>query len=218
MVPPRELTQQLNDLLSQDRDDKPPDRVQDTGDGMQIWEKLDLWHSAIRADSPPEGGSDELFEGVGDEDGELTMPLSTYSQIVLNSPAYGWFISRLKTECSQPSIARRHIASLILSRFPTARISKHRLPDKHRASFLLSWQSIADQARLRCARVKSSLEPGAILPSMATLTSSSDNEMQATIAGDYLHETWPCLGRKLLYVVSLTVNGGPGTSTSGKIP
>lgn len=208
-------------MILQSGDEKAPDTIPDTGSSMKIWEKMDLWHTASENDYPSGGKYDEPLQGVDDEDGAISFSLPIYSRIVLNSPAYDWLISSIKRECAQSSIALRDIATRILSGLPTARISKHRLPEKHRASFQLSWQSMTDRARLEFSRDKPLPEtapPEARLLDMAALTSSSDDELQASHTEDYFQQTWPCLGRGLLHVIDLTVRRGPGTSTTGKIP
>ncbi len=174
-----------------------PDRFQGHRGDMSILDKMSMWISKTGQDYPIHHNAD-LFEGVKDdeEDPIDQSELSAYHKIILDSPAYEWFLSNvvkesiIKLETSQPRIRQ-----LILDKLPTGIISKRRTPKVYEVTFDLEWQHTMEE-RLRHELSEESKYPKPFFRGFIVMI-GSPCEAQGLTIKEYLTQTWPMTGLKL---------------------
>jgi hypothetical protein len=174
-----------------------PDRIQRHRGDMSIFDKMNMWISKTGQDYPIHHNAD-FFEGVKDDDEDLIdqSELDAYHKIILDSPAYEWFLSNvvkesiIKLEISQPRIRQR-----ILDKLPTGIISKHRIPKAYEVTFDLEWQHTMEE-RLRHELSEESKYPKPFFREFIVMT-GSPCEAQGLTIKEYLTQTWPVTGLKL---------------------
>jgi hypothetical protein len=212
---------QLEAMFHPPADEDESDNHRDRSEDMALHEKMLMWSQKLGADTIVE--NDTHFEGVEDEADELPelSPLPVYSRIILQSAAYEWFIASLKKEytlqwtTAQPRVMVDDIRHMILNQLPTKRISKRTTPDAHTVTFDLYWNATIKN-RLQCQFEES---PGVVgsqhwLSKCIAVTGSLE-EAQALTVEQYLGQTWPVNGRKLLETLRKTIEHR--CSSSGEV-
>jgi hypothetical protein len=185
-----------------------PDQGRGHCEDMAVLDKMKMWNSKARQESAPL--PTELFEGVKDEeedpidDSELTR----YYTIILQSPAYEWFINALAKESSlqfdtpQPRIRQR-----ILDKLPTGKISKRSTPDIHQVTIDLEWRhSMEEMLRLE---VLEELNSSIQSYSSPIIITGSQQAAQGLSIKQYLAQTWPITGLQLLYTLTTGIDIAP---------
>ncbi|KAH8896006.1 hypothetical protein GQ53DRAFT_819962 [Thozetella sp. PMI_491] len=196
----REIIAQLNARFDHEDDTLAGSRG--TDDGMTLHEKILLWESKIfyeKRDIDTE--VHDRFQGVEDDidddgdDLDMAPPLPAYSNAIINSSAYNWFLeslsklSSLQWGPSEDIITAKEIRETILQQIPTGKISKNLPPRTFSAHFRIVWGPLQTRFDEESARVPES--SAILLSAITTLTSSSDNEIQTTTIGQYFEQTWP---------------------------
>lgn len=174
---------------------------------MSLLDKMNMWEKNAGVDKP-ENDQGELFDGVGDAEEELIPPVEIprYNKIILESSAYNWFITNLRKEYSlqrgatELRLAIDNIRQTILDKLPSGKVSKQRIPPRHRCTFRLLLAPLRarlyptyDVARSRCISLKRISEVVAV--------TCSFNEAQATTVREYFAHTWPSAGTFLLEIL-----------------
>lgn len=178
-------------------------------DNMTVAEKMDLWEETSKKGEaePDDSETRQLAHDNQKESGKLP-ELPKYSDLILASDAYRWFISRLKMECTlesgetdtQPTI--RQIRHAALEHLPTDIISKYRAPLRHCVTFKLSLQTLQD--RLLYERSKGNEHVK--LSELVTITYSS-GVAQVTRVRDYIQKMWSSGGDELLSFLESLFHG-----------
>ena len=199
-------------------DDEQPNSRQSGPKGMSLLDKMSMWVKSNEIDTVT--GNDELFEGVRDDDDEITneVGLSVYHGIVLKSPPYEWLLSTLRKECflqwssRQPRIIVENIRQKILDGLPTRTISKRHSLSACEVTFDLQRGNSGDREN----RLFSGLVPSeTLLPELITVTGCQE-ESQALTVEQYLCQTWPTYGLQLLNVLQKALSHY-GRNCSGKL-
>lgn len=200
-------------------DDGQPTNGQRGPKGMSLLDKMSMWdNKAGEIDTVAE--NDELFEGVGDDDDEITneVDLSKYHGVILKSPSYEWLLSSLKKESSlqwdlrQPRIMVENIRQKILDKLPAGTISKHRPLNACEVVFDLKWYDGDSGSALF-----SKLSTSEILLSELIAVTGSREESQALTIEQYLRQTWPAYGLQVLGVLQRVITNYD-QHCSGKLP
>ncbi|KAK3375818.1 hypothetical protein B0T24DRAFT_207196 [Lasiosphaeria ovina] len=173
--------------------------------GMSIQEKMLMWETSP-LERRQEPVVSEYFEGVDDMDDHAGHPdFSTYSQTILNSKAYTWLVDSLLKESSfhwddsKPKIMINNIRHEILNALPTGKISRKQSPCIYRAAFHIPW--LAPMKRLERERTKNRTGTGEALGNIIVLTSSSEDQTQATRVEEYMTRTWSSGSSEILQVL-----------------
>ncbi|KFY53190.1 hypothetical protein V496_07824 [Pseudogymnoascus sp. VKM F-4515 (FW-2607)] len=189
-------------------DDGQPTSGQRGPKGMSLLDKMSMWdNKAGEIDTVAE--NDELFEGVGDDDDEITneVGLSKYHEVILKSPSYEWLLSSLRKESSlqwgsrQPRIMVENIRQKILDKLPTSTISKRRPLNVCEVIFELRWDDTTDMED----RLRAKLMTSDILLSELIAVTGCREESQALTVEQYLRQTWPAYGLQLLSVLQRVI-------------
>ncbi|KFZ11289.1 hypothetical protein V502_07623 [Pseudogymnoascus sp. VKM F-4520 (FW-2644)] len=185
-----------------------PDSCRSSPEGMSLLDKMNMWDKSSEIDTVT--GNVELFEGVGDDDGEITneVGLSIYHGIVLKSPSYEWLLSSLRNEFSlqwgsrQPRIMVENIRQRILDRLPTGTISKRRPLSACEVTFDLQWDDTMDRQN---GGLFAKLLTSEILLSELITVTGCQKESQALTIEQYMRQTWPANGLQLLNVLQKAI-------------
>lgn len=189
-------------------DDEQPNSRQSGPNDMSLLDKMSMWgkkNSEINTVT----GNDELFEGVRDDDDEITneVGLSMYHGVILKSPSYEWLLSSLRNECflqwssRQPRIMVENIRQRILDRLPTGTISKRRPLSACEVTFDLQWDDTMDRENGLFAKL---LTSEILLSELITVT-GCQKESQALTIEQYMGQTWPANGLQLLNVLQKAI-------------
>ncbi|KAF4456648.1 hypothetical protein FALBO_15364, partial [Fusarium albosuccineum] len=192
------IVNKLEHLISQRRDIK-TDSPRDDPDSksMSLSDKINMWN-----DKPFMKHSDsQIWENsavVRDDDPNTNPPFapSLYNEIVLNSKAYDWLITILKgilsLQCYNSSSKVSEIRDGILEMFPRDHVT---MPQTltHRFVFQIPIGS----------------KVGFSLPELLVLTTSTQG-MQLTRVREYVDQTWPVFGRKILGLLEKAIEGPGG--------
>ncbi|PQE04303.1 Pfs domain protein [Rutstroemia sp. NJR-2017a BBW] len=94
----QQVIAQLELMFNQEEDDE-PDRTQGHRGDMSVIDKMRMWMSKAEHDHSVYS-KEKLFEGVKDdeEDSIDQSELSTYHNIIVDSPAYQWLLTNLSNE------------------------------------------------------------------------------------------------------------------------
>ncbi|OBT60198.1 hypothetical protein VE03_10408 [Pseudogymnoascus sp. 23342-1-I1] len=189
-------------------DDGQPPSGQRGPKGMSLLDKMSMWdNKAGEIDTVNE--NDELFEGVGDDDDEIVneVGLSKYHGVILKGPSYEWLLSSLRKEFSlqwgsrQPRIMVENIRQKILDKLPAGTISKRRPLSACEVTFNLQLDDNTDRGNGVIAKLMT-LE---ILLSELVAVTGCQEESQALTIEQYLRQTWPTYGLKLLDVLQSAI-------------
>ncbi|KAK3385824.1 hypothetical protein B0H63DRAFT_187870 [Podospora didyma] len=174
-------------------------------EGMSLQEKMLMWQSESRANSPEIDATDH-FEGVEDIDDSLShIELSAYSNIIFKSQSYDWLVKTLIKESlfhwdnSQPNIMVHDIREEIMKALPTGRISRKESPCTYKTTFSIQWLPI--KQRLEREQTSNGLTAIESVFSTIVLTSSSIDHIQAMTTEEYINQTWTSGGKELLQVI-----------------
>jgi hypothetical protein len=175
-----------------------PDRTQGHDGDMSILDKMSMWMSKAEQDysAQPKG---ELFEGVkeDEEDSIDQDELSGYHNIIVESPAYEWFLTNIANEfILQLGTPQPRIRQQILDGLPTGTISKRRSPDTHEVTIDLEWHHAMEE-RLRDELLVGPRRPSRLFRSSIVMA-GSPREAQGLTIKQYLARTWPTTGFQLL--------------------
>jgi hypothetical protein len=203
------------------QDDDEPDSCRDGHEGMSLRDKMSMWENkAVGDDLVVESG--DLYQGVDDDEDEIFdgIDLLTYRNTILNSAAYKWLLASLRKESSlqwsatHPRVMIESIRLRILDKLPTGTISKRRALNVYEVKFGLQWGT-GIQARHEDELLDRLEIPGRSFAEFVTVTGSPE-EAQALTIKEYLSQTWPGSGLRLLDILQKTIDHY-GHQYSGKI-
>jgi hypothetical protein len=184
-------------IFNHDEEDE-PDRTQGHLGDMSLLDKMDMWNSKVGEDYSVHPNED-LFEGVKDNEDDLMdrSELSAYHNIIVDSPAYEWFLTKLaKESVLQLGIPERRIRQQILDSLPTGTINKRRSPNIHEVTIDLDWHHTMEE------RLRHELSEGSKCPVQlfqpSIIVTGSPQEAQGLTIRQYLAQTWPMTGLQLL--------------------
>lgn len=178
-----------------------------------------MWNE--RADKGDEiADRDDCFEGVYDVDDEDIGQLDTsvYNETILSSAAYHWFIATIRKEQHldrggmKDRAVTDEIRDMIISRLPTACISKRRPAPSFDVAFRLEWWKL--KPRLESERARLGLPLGRCLSHTITVTGPS-NGAQATTIRNYMSQTWPMSNAILLSALEYVIDHDKGAAYDG---
>jgi hypothetical protein len=180
-------------------------------DGMSLHDKMSMWNSKAGEDRLVIE-TDDLYQGVKDDEDEITdrVGLPEYHKIILNSAAYEWFLASLKKEITlqwsvtQPRVMVESIRQRILDQLPTGTISKRKALGGHEVQFDLQCGDTFKRW-LKHENFDQLIRPDQLFTELITVTGSAD-EAQALTIKQYLSQTWPTSGLRLLDVLENTIN------------
>jgi hypothetical protein len=196
-------------MLAHDEEDEPRPSSRHIDD-MSVLDKMRMWDQNVGHDIPilP---CDDLFNGVNEDDEEDSSQeeeLSKYHHLLVESPAYKWFLTSLSNESViQLESSHPRIRQQILEKLPTGKISKRRTPVIHEVSFNVEWRPTMNE-RLLCAYSEDMNGPN--LPHNESLViTGSPNKSQALTMKQYITQTWSSNGSlvfDVLYTASTSAN------------
>ncbi|KAM7204463.1 hypothetical protein V8F20_003579 [Naviculisporaceae sp. PSN 640] len=198
-------------------------------EGMSLQEKLDRWgryeevqdnqeldndHEDDHGDHHEDHHEDDTRgeDGIGPDFAQV----AHYREVLLESPAFEWLISRMVREGRTMTIppgteSASHVRSQILDTLGVPRHVSRRLLLQHkRVRFRIRWQ-LLEHLRDQQYGSELNIDPTApeILPSVLTLT-GSPHHAQATTCGEYMAQTWPQSGPQLLeFIMKLASPNAP---------
>lgn len=136
----RDVIARLEVMFNHNEEDE-PDRTHGHDGDMSVLDKMSMWMSKAEQDhsAQPKG---DLFEGVKEveEDSINQVELSGYHSIIVESPAYKWFLTNVANEFNlQLGTPQPRIRQRILDELPTGTISKQRNPYTYEVTIDLEW-------------------------------------------------------------------------------
>ncbi|ROV91305.1 hypothetical protein VSDG_07787 [Cytospora chrysosperma] len=173
---------------------------------------MSLWN--LKANEDPVANQESLFEGVpdleDDDTNDINASISIHREYVLNSSAYQWFITSLRTQLSLdwgPRDATEAnfntpIYQTIMSKLRSGTVSKRRAPNFH----YVKYYTEIDNDILRTLE-----NQGVLIKDFMALTSSAPKMLQASTVQDYVHRVWPSGGAELLTLVQKAFHGEHGS-------
>jgi len=203
------------------QDDDEHDSCRDGPEGMSLCDKMSMWENkAVEDDLVVESG--DLYQGVKDDEDEIIdgVDLPSYRKTILNSAAYEWLLASLRKEsflqwsATQPRVMIESIRLRILDKLPTGTISKQRALNVYEVKFDLQWGA-GIEGQLEDQLLDRLEIPGRSFTELVTVTGSPEKAQALTIK-EYLSQTWPGSGLRLLDVLQKTINHY-GHQYSGKI-
>lgn len=212
----REVFSEIEAMFRRDEEDR-PNSCRAGPEGMSLFDKMSMWDSKAGEDLFSTEKED-LYQGVKDIDDEI-IDGSAYHSAIINSAAYEWFLKNLKKECSlqwsptQSRVMIDSIREIILAKLPTKTISKRRTLPGYEIEFSLEWNS--EMAGELGDGLLGFWRPGVPLSELITVTGSAEDAQVLTIK-DYLTQTWPLSGPRLLEVLQNTI-AHPYRHYSGRI-
>ncbi|KAF3018422.1 hypothetical protein E8E14_003931 [Neopestalotiopsis sp. 37M] len=223
------VSQLRNKFQNDESDAVDPRRSIDT---IPLDEKMGLWAKTQDQD-PAKLDSSEYFQGVrddaeieGDEGGAneegYDLAFSGYEKTIVKSAAYKWLISSLVKEASfhwdeaQPRSMVDQIRHGILSRLPARRISPRRPPDCHTVLFKIPKSSLP--FLLERQQTQSTTNSPAMIADRIVVISTSADSIQVCKVSQYMDQTWPLGGKKVLSVLQTLANGKGQARTSSNKP
>jgi hypothetical protein len=174
-----------------------PDCTQKHVEDMPLPDKILMWIRNAGQDYPMQL-NDDLFEGVKDEDDSIDQnETSGYYNIIVNSPAYKWFLTSLEKESTlQLETPHPRIRQQILDKLPNRNISKKRNPDIYEVIFDLQWDYLmTEKLQYVLSEDTRSLTQSYRPPIVIT---GSPREAQVLTIQQYLAQTWPLTGLQFL--------------------
>jgi hypothetical protein len=140
--------------------------------------------------------------------------LFTYRNFLFTTPAYEWLLSSLRRELflapAEPTFLQT-IEQKILSSIPASnKVSKKRSADSYVIYFKIEWDPLAFIKEQGYTE-----EPHEAIEIAITLTGCS-KDAQALTCGQYMCQTWPSTGPRLLRLIKDLVRSGPGRECSCK--
>lgn len=176
---------------------------------MAVHDKMEMWQSKATQESST-FLKDELFEGVEDDVEDLIddSELSRHCTTILKSPAYKWFISTLaKESILQLDTSQPRIRQCILNTLPSGTVSKRRTPDTHQVTIDLEWHLLMEE-RLRL-ELLGDLDSPTQPYNPSIIITGSQEAAQGLDIKQYLGQTWPITGLKLLYALKTSMDSAP---------
>jgi len=207
--------------MSCQQDDDESSNSRDGHDGMSLRDKMNMWENkAVEDDVVIESG--DLYQGVKDDEDEIIdgVDLLSYRNTILNSAAYKRLLASMRKEFSlqwsatYPRVMIESIRQRILDKLPTGTISKRRALNVYEVKFDLQW-GISTEGRLEDELLDRLEIPGRSFAEFVTVTGSPE-EAQALTIKEYLSQTWPGSGLRLLDILQKTIDHC-GRQYSGKI-
>jgi hypothetical protein len=197
--------------MFQREDDVIPDSPRAERKGMSLNDKMSMWDSKAGEDRSVIE-TDDLYQGVKDDEDEITdrVDLPVYHKTILDSAAYEWFLASLRKEitlqwsATQPRVMVESIRQRILDQLPTGTISKRRALGGHEVKFDLQWGDTF-KGWLEHENFDQLIGSDQSFAELITVTGSAE-EAQALTIKQYLSQTWPASGQRLLDVLQNTIN------------
>lgn len=199
-------TSELADVFDVGRDNSPE---------MTPRYKIDTLHTDSD-NSWAENSPGSANESVGayhqpsgqDDDSEASARNGRYHEFISGTSAYTWLLSRLRQELdlsSSESDIMTGIRDTILSSLPPHRVSRKCSSETYTLIFEVDWNPrafIEDQ--------RYEVENGRAIGMVLTLTGST-KDAQALNCAEYLTQTWPLTGSRILQLVRDVVRSGAGS-------
>lgn len=191
---------------------------------MSLLDKMSMWNQNF--DSEQRLDNCDLFEGIDDiEEDEVDQEaanvdkseLSLYSNAIMNSKAYDWFVTQVLRNSSlhysetQISSSIQQIRQKILKSLPAGSISKSRVPNTYTVGFHLPWRSSNLNSGIEYDPFL--VQPKQPLSECIVLSCSSDDQLQAATVRQYLDQTWSSGGKELLYVLQQALDASHAVAT-----
>ncbi|KAH6856683.1 hypothetical protein B0I37DRAFT_80626 [Chaetomium sp. MPI-CAGE-AT-0009] len=195
----RQIALQLESLFSYENGEALTNH--DDPDKMSLMEKMRLWNNKADSDEGPSLSSDDLFEGIEDDEDEGInhTGFSAHSSVIRKSTALHWLVSGLQKRSSLDwggeqvpgTVAANGIRRKILEALPSRKISRKRLPQEHQVSFrLLDEDYMSD-----LPPQKWETRPDAII------ITECAGRTQATTIEQYLNQAWPRSGMRIFQLL-----------------
>jgi hypothetical protein len=182
-----------------------PDHTREHPENMPLLDKMVMWIRNSGQDYPIRP-NDDLFEGVkDDEDSTHENEISAYHNIIINSPAYKWFLTNLEKESTlQLETPHPRIRQQILDKLPTRTISKRQNPEIYKINFYHKWDyEMVDKLQ----HVLSEESGYLIQPYRPRIVMTGySQEAQGLTIQQYLAQTWPSTGLHLLNALGKGIN------------
>ncbi|KAJ6260647.1 hypothetical protein Dda_4874 [Drechslerella dactyloides] len=207
-----------------------------TSDKMTLTEVINLWREKLEvtthSSAVPFIGNENLLNpeeheiefsnlpGV-DSDEEMdetanTPQLPVYRDFIFNSPEYEWLLGTLQRKLL-PGQAEPNFMEIIrqdiVKSFPSShKVSKNNPAEAFRMQLILHWDPMAF---VHSQGYKE--EPDKAIARAITLTGSS-TDAQALTCEQYLHQTWPFTGKRLISMIKDVVRDIPGNMHQCTLP
>ncbi|KAH8714635.1 hypothetical protein BGZ61DRAFT_587335 [Ilyonectria robusta] len=210
------------DLLVRGGDEDVAETPKHGAQGMSLLDKMSMWNErAEECDRIKD--KEALFEGVKDveDDDIFQVEMSAYSEAILGSTAYQWFIAAVRKEhlIDRGKVEARavveEIRATILCRLTTGSISKRRPAPSSGVAFRLQWKPL--ELRLEQERARLGVATEYPLFHAVSVTGPPGSFQSATIM-NYMNQTWPSSGVGLLEVLQQVVDGSRGIEYSVNLP
>ncbi|KAH6977436.1 hypothetical protein BKA56DRAFT_69112 [Ilyonectria sp. MPI-CAGE-AT-0026] len=210
------------DLLVRGGDEDVAETPRHGAQGMSLLDKMSMWNGrAEECDGIKD--KETLFEGVKDveDDDIFQVGMSAYSEAILGSTAYHWFITAVRKEHlidrgkAEARAVVEEIRATILCRLTTGSISKRRPAPSSGVAFRLQWKPL--ELRLEQERARLGVATEYPLFHAVSVTGPPGSFQSATIM-NYMNQTWPSSGAGLLEVLQQVVNGSRGIEYSVNLP
>lgn len=212
------ITRLKERMLSQEDGISQQYRVKDLAPDPEPATKVQDWLQAALvengADYPAErfvGVSDPLDEDLEeyqDEEAEepgIPKDLPHYRNFVTNNPAYTWLLSRLEREILLVPTEPDHMQTISntilksLSHGPFQKISYSKSPHMCDMIFMVDWDPVAFLQEQEYNE-----QPNEVFERVITLTGSGA-DAQALTTAQYLNQTWPLVGEKMLSLLKRAI-------------
>ena len=150
---------------------------------------------------------DEEDEGEGNEEANIS-GLLAYRDFILNSPVYEWLLISLRRETllvqadPKPMLAIRR--RILDSLPPSHKVSRKRDAEAYNITFDIGWDPLTFFKEQNYGE-----EPEEVVEKVITLTGSATHA-QALTCRQYLCQTWPSAGERVIQLVKRTIRDGPG--------
>lgn len=157
----------------------------------------------------------EMLES-DDESSEMGfLGIQEFQDLVRNSCAYTKFLSDILRECvlttAEPKIIEE-IHNVIFQTLPaSSNMSREKESERFTMAFKVDWDPLSF-----VQEQKYSVSPEIAIKTAIVLTGSA-TEAQALTCGEYLEQTWPCIGADILRLIQAVVKDGPMATSSGKV-
>ncbi|KAG5654894.1 hypothetical protein KAF25_005851 [Fusarium avenaceum] len=199
-----------------DRADEVVER-EDQSACMNLQERMDLWEKNEETEQIP---LEEELEGLGllevtESEEAVECWLTAYREFAPNTEAYSWLLTQLQREFrfASESGVIRIIRDQVLSSLPSPRRISRSMPSQScSARFHIDWDLLGF---FEAQRYSSS--PEQVLPGVITLTGTSC-DAQAMTCAQYMNQTWPLTGNRVLQLLREVLQQEQGHSHSCQLP
>ncbi|EGX53749.1 hypothetical protein AOL_s00004g408 [Orbilia oligospora ATCC 24927] len=181
-------------------------------DNMALNEKMNIWFRSSESEYVPIPNQD-LFDIQEEDEDEVEFENDdlndhstlAYREFIFKSPAFDWLVGSLRRDRfliptepnSMEAIARHIIGSLPSSR----KISKGRSAEAFKVTFTMDWKPL-----IFVEEQEYQDEPGEAIERAITITGTK-KDAQALTCAEYLSQTWPATGKRILELVKDVIRG-----------